>query len=80
MRRCSALLSVLLAAGSAFAAPAAHATPICAEAWTGGSVIRQHEFHARCVDYPYGTQCDYHHAYVDPQAHVYAVVCYPRPF
>ncbi|HVF04381.1 MAG TPA: hypothetical protein VNA20_06050 [Frankiaceae bacterium] len=82
MRRCSVLLSVLLAAGSALiaTAPAAHAGQFCAIAYTEGSSIPNASTGPTCVAYQYGLWCESHHTWIYPDAHVHVHYCYPRPF
>ena len=81
VRRCSVLLSLLVAVGVVpAAAPAAHAGQFCAIAWTEGSSIPNVSTGATCVSYQYGLWCESHHTWVRPDSHVYVHYCYPRPF
>ena len=79
MRRCSVLLLLFLT-GSVLSASAAHAEPICARVWTEGTVVPEAEVWPKCTPYDYGVTCAYDHYWVDPEAHVHAAYCYPRPF
>lgn len=78
MRRLSVLLSLALAGGTTLlAAPAAHAEPVCAIAWTEGTLKPNVSTGQTCAGYPYGVLCEHAHWYFDPEIHLYAVVCHP---
>ena len=80
MRRCSALLSTVLAAGSlALSAPAADAVPLCYSVRAEGSAISPVGSGRVCAPWAYGVHCEYGHTWYDPYLHVYTEVCVPRP-
>ena len=78
MRRLSVLLSLAVAGGTTLlAAPAAHAGPICAIAWTEGTVKPNVSTGQTCIAYQNGVMCEIGHFYFDPEVHAYVVVCHP---
>lgn len=76
MRRCLFLFAAVVA-GVVATAPAAHAHPICATAWTYNPDIQMDE--PACVDYAYGVWCDTTKVWND-DTEAYVYMCYPAPF
>ena len=86
MRRCSLVLSVLLAAGVAFGSspaladdipPPPDGEPMCSYVRTEGSQIPNIDFGDYCVwGYPYGQWCDTYQTYYGDNT-VWIRTCYP---